>query len=401
MSPLGLAWANLSHHRVRTLIAVVGVGFAVLLIFMQFGFYGAVKKTATMLFDHLDFDLLVVSSEHQDLTRRRDIPRERLAQVRAVPGVRDALPMSMGAGAWRNPDVPRAWYETGPEPGSASSITILGVPPGSLNRMFRNSFDSPAAAEADGIALAELDTVLIDRLSRPEFGSYEFLRSLPPDPAGPRFNGMRVSVVGDFSLGSGFSWKGMLIASEETANRLTYRPADRITLGLIGLEPGADPEAVRSAILATLPTDVRVLTPDEAKGIETDYWIRGNTFGELAWAGVLLALVVGVIFLYQMMSADIRNQLSEYATAKALGYRPGYLRSVVLWQAALLAVLGYIPGILGAAVLYQFTAIQAGLPMALDPSVAVGVLILTVGMCVGSGLMAVRKVHSADPANLF
>ena len=31
----------------------------------------------------------------------------------------------------------------------------------------------------------------------------------------------------------------------------------------------------------------------------------------------------------------------------------------------------------------------------------VGVLVLTCGMCLASGLLAVRKVHTADPADLF
>ena len=54
-----------------------------------------------------------------------------------------------------------------------------------------------------------------------------------------------------------------------------------------------------------------------------------------------------------MMAADIRNMLPEYATVKALGYRPPYLTGVVLWQAVLLAVLGYVPGFVAALGLYS------------------------------------------------
>ena len=64
-------------------------------------------------------------------------------------------------------------------------------------------------------------------------------------------------------------------------------------------------------------------------------------------------MVVGVIFVYQMMAADIRNMLPEYATVKALGYRPPYLTGVVLWQAMLLALLGYVPGFVAALGLYS------------------------------------------------
>ena len=116
---------------------------------------------------------------------------------------------------------------------------------------------------------------------------------------------------------------------------------------------------------------------------------------------MILAVVVGIIFVYQMMAADIRNMLPEYATVKALGYRPPYLTGVVLWQAVLLAGFGYLPGFLTALGLYSVARKFGGIPTGMTVEVAVGVLVLTCGMCLASGLLAVRKVHSADPADLF
>lgn len=114
-----------------------------------------------------------------------------------------------------------------------------------------------------------------------------------------------------------------------------------------------------------------------------------------------LAVVVGVIFVYQMMAADIRNMLPEYATVKALGYRPPYLTGVVLWQALLLAVFGYVPGFVSALGLYYVASNFGGIPTVMTLEIAVGVFALTCGMCLASGLLAVRKVHTADPADLF
>ena len=87
--------------------------------------------------------------------------------------------------------------------------------------------------------------------------------------------------------------------------------------------------------------------------------------------------------------------------AKALGYEPSHLSATVLYQAVLLAFVGYLPGLLAAFVLYDVFGKGAGLPMRLSPFDAILVLVLTVGMCVGSGLVAVRKASKADPANLF
>ena len=85
---------------------------------------------------------------------------------------------------------------------------------------------------------------------------------------------------------------------------------------------------------------------------------------------MVLAVVVGVIFVYQMMAADIRNMLPEYATVKALGYRPPYLTGVVLWQAVLLAIFGYVPGFLAALGLYAAARKCGGIPTGMTSGIA-------------------------------
>jgi putative ABC transport system permease protein len=403
----GLAWRTLVHNRLRTLIAAIGVGFAVLLLFLQLGFYGAVGRTATMLFDHLRCDLVIVSSEHQDLTRVRDFPRGRLAQAREVPGVAAVTPLSIARGQWRNPNVHTHWWSRKTvEPGTVSLMFMVGVPPDQVGRAFRTgpehgTFPTPEDAETAGRKLTRLDTVLLDARARPEFGDYELFSTQPASEMAPELNQRRVEVVGACSIGTSFSWNGMLITSEETLSKVAYRSTEKVTFGLVELAPGADPVATKAALQTVLPPDVRVLTPEEAKDIETAYWVDGNNIGKVLWATVLLAVVVGVIFLYQMMASDVRNRLIEFATAKALGYRSADLSATVLWQAVLLALIGFVPGLAVSAVLYEVFGERAGLPMQIDPVHVVLVLVLTVGMCVGSGLVAVRKATVADPANLF
>jgi putative ABC transport system permease protein len=101
------------------------------------------------------------------------------------------------------------------------------------------------------------------------------------------------------------------------------------------------------------------------------------------------------------MAADIRNHLAEYATIKAIGYRNGYLFRVILWQASLLALVGFFPGLLATLGIYELTRQAARIPIGMTASRAVLVLLLTIGMCLVSGLLAIRKLRSADPADLF
>jgi putative ABC transport system permease protein len=414
MTPLALAWSNLRHKRTRTAIAASGVMFAVVLIFMELGLYGGVGYTASVLYENLRFDLLLLSSEYLDVSRPSEFPRARLAQARAVEGVADALPVTLGVGNWRLP-AREGWFGSFTPPGGVKAINVLGVPPQRMTDIFAvdrgRVFDSPADARAAGTRLAELDTFLFDVRSKPQFGRLEDMMALSPSgepvPGHPeyrnaiRLNGKRARIVGGFRLGTGFSWTGMLMCSEETFAEFTMKPRDLVTYGLITLKPGADAAQVQQKLKASLPSDVQVVTREEIGNQERRYWMRLTSIGQFLLVAVVLAVVVGVIFVYQMMAADIRNMLPEYATVKALGYRPPYLTAVVLWQALLLAVIGFIPGFFASLLLYYVARTVGGIPAEMTAMRAATVLALTGAMCLASGILAVRKVHTADPADLF
>ena len=205
MTPLALAWANLAHKRTRSALAAAGVAFAVVLIFMEIGLYGGVERTATMLFDKLHFDLLIVSSEYLDLSRPAGISRDRLAQARAANGVENVIPLSIGVGLWRQPSrrvLP--WQSPGPA-GIVSSISILAIPPAETPRAFvcgaGGAFRAYAEAQSNGERIARVDGFLFDRRAQPEFGTPASLQS---PTATVRLNGRRATVVGEFEIGSGF-----------------------------------------------------------------------------------------------------------------------------------------------------------------------------------------------------
>ena len=414
MTPLGLAWSNLVHKRTRTAVAAAGVAFAVALIFMELGMFGGVGRTATMLYDALRFDLVITSSEYTDVSKPSEFPRTRLAQTAAADGVAEVLPFSLGVGTWRKP-AQHTWLGR-TAPGGLGSIDVLGVPPGRVADVFAvdrgRVFPSRKVAQTEGEKITRLGAFLYDLRSKPEFGTLEDLLNVPEsgetlDPDHPeirnvvRLNGMRAEVVGAFELGTGFSWTGLWMCSEVTFSDYTMQRPDRVTFGLVTLRPGADIQTTRKELRAALPSDVRVLTREEIDEQERRYWMELTAVGQFLVVAVVLAIVVGVIFVYQMMAADIRGMLPEYATVKALGYRPPYLSGVVLWQAVLLAVIGYIPGLVASFGMYYVARTFGGIPTQMTAERVVVVLLMTCAMCLASGLLAVRKVHSADPADLF
>ena len=104
---------------------------------------------------------------------------------------------------------------------------------------------------------------------------------------------------------------------------------------------------------------------------------------------------------YQITYTDLSDQLPQYATLKAMGYRTGYLLRVVLEQAAFNALAGWVPAWLLSLLLYYIIGRLALLPLHMTASVTFLSLGLTLGMCLISAVIAVERVVTADPAEVF
>jgi putative ABC transport system permease protein len=372
-----LALRDLVHRPWRTVVVLAGLCLVLVLIFMQLGFYGILRANAVLLYDQLRFDLVLVSPEYVSLDRAGSFPRHRLAQALAVPAVEQALPLYVEFALWRNP-----------ETRLRVRIRVIG-----FNPLDRPLLLSDLDSQED--VLRENDTVLIDRRSRPECG---------PQETGVRteIKNHKVRIGGQFNLGTGFGANGTLLVSDQNFARLLgHSSLEAIQVGLVCLRPGADPHQAAQDLRAVLPADVRILTRPEIEQQEVHYWQERTPAGLMFGLGVFVAVTVGTALLYQVLASDVTKHRKELATLKALGYPDRSLAWVVLQKAGILAGLAYLPALALAAILYALTAQATGLPVHLDVGRAVQVLLLALMIGSGSGLVALRKIRSADPADLF
>jgi putative ABC transport system permease protein len=380
-----LAWRNLAHNKARTAVAVAGVAFAVVLIFMQLGFRGAVVSTATLIYDALEFDVLIRSVEYLHFADPRSFPRSRLHVAASTPGVAHVAPFYAQTNQWRNP-----------QNGSRRGLLVMGVSVG------QKAFRLPELHRQIE-KLTSPEFVLVDRKSRREFGPAQGEQFSDADLGVETNVGeARVRVVGHFALGAGLAADGALVTSDEGFVRLTPgQSVEWVSLGLVRVHPGANHEHVARQIDNVLPVDVEVMTRREVAERETRHWLRGTPIGLIFQMGVGISLIVGVAIVYQVLSSDVTAHLGEYATLKAMGYTDQKLARVVISQSLCLAILGFGPGLLAARVLYEVTSYYANIPIAMTWPRVAGVLLMTIAMCAASGVAALRKVWVADPAELF
>lgn len=401
-----LAWKNLVHNKVRTAVALAGVGFAVILMFMQLGFLGAVRKTATQIYDELEFDLMLRSPTYFHLTDPRTFPRERIYQAASLPEVQDAKAFYLGLTEWQAPQPENT--KPGDYQGEWRGIICMGTAP--ANPAFK-----PTEIREKVRRLTDSRFLLIDRKTKDDFGPRDGVQFGPQDIGVKTVLGKeRFEIVETFELGTGLAANGACITNPDGFAKACYwQPLHQVNFGLVSLAEGADLEGIRAELQELLgpiqengpptaiPADVEVLTRDEVRRREEQRWVEEMPLGQIFKLGVWVALFVGVAIVYQVLSTDIANMMGEYATLKAMGYTNGYLTSVVLHQSVLLALIGYVPSILISWGLYHLVSHYSGMPMAMSFTIALIVLGLAVVMCVVSGLAALRKLFQADPADLF
>ena len=378
-----LAWLLLSRQPARLAVALAGIAFAGILMFMQLGFRDGLFDASVTVHKLFDADLVLISPRTMSSIGMAGFPRRRLVQAMADPAVRGITPVNWNLLLWRNPQTR-----------STRSILVLGFEP--ADPLFT---DPSIAVKAKG--LSQKGRVLFDQLSRPEFGPiaswYNQGKVVETEVAGKR-----VRVADLVSLGASFGADGNMLTSRETFLKLMpSTPPGSIELGLIRLVPGTDIQAASRRIKALLPEDVKILTKQGFEEFEKNYWRSSTAIGFIFTLGSAMGFVVGCVIVYQILYSDVSDHLPEYATLMAMGYRLLGLLGVVAREALILAALGYLPAYISAQLLYGLVRSGTNLPVAMDPQRALLVFILILVMCLGSAAVAMRRLADADPAEIF
>ena len=385
---LPTALLQLRYQKIRLLVALLGVVFSVVIVFMQYGIRDALYDSAVRFYQGLQGDCFLISPRSTALVNMGAFSERRLLQTLALEEVELVSPIYLEQGQWKNPSTKKYWR----------NIFVFGVD------LRHQVVDFPGVRENQA-KLQLPDVVLFDRKSRSEFGpivtEFEQQGSVTTEIES-RGSNRQIEVVGLFELGTSFGSDGNLITSHLNFLRIfSSRPPGFINVGLIKLKPGTDVISFRNKLRKYLPQDVRVFSKQELIDFEKNYWKSSTAIGFIFSLGVTLGLLVGVVVVYQILYTNVSEHLAEYATLKAMGYRHSYLLSLIFQQALFIAVLGYIPGFLLTVIAYEFAQDMTLLPFAMTFNRAVLVLVGTMLMCLVSGASAVKKLRSADPADIF
>jgi putative ABC transport system permease protein len=405
-----LALRNVVHGGKRSLAAISGVAFSLTMVLLQLGFLEAVKITAANNFEQVDFDIVLLSPRYEQFYAAGFFPRERLTQARTAAAVLGAAPMYATFNLWRCPAYPESrsgsdrdgepspgplerWLRGArlPRPLQRRELFVMGI------NLDENPFQEPVRGriEAAKDLLRLENRVLLNEQSHPDFGWQ--IRDQVRDW---ELGSQAVTLAGGFPMLRGFAADSTVICGDLNFLALCRFPPDQVSFGFLKVREGAV-AAVRDELRALLPPDVEPLTRAEILARETDHWVNQTSTGQLFAFGVLVAMVVATVVVYQVLSNDVREHLPEYATLKAMGYSPSRLARVVVEQSLIYMVISYFFALVLALVVYRATQELAGIPMRLTAQNLLITLLLAIVVGFLSGFLSLSKLRGAQPAELF
>jgi putative ABC transport system permease protein len=291
--------------------------------------------------------------------------------------------MYMAQGRFRNP-----WDKL------EFPVSIYGIDP--REPMMDLPGMDPYAAE-----LQLQDRILFDGLSRKNYGPVlGFLQR--EGQLDVEINLRKMRIIGAINVGISINTDGNLYMAPANFLRLfPERQPGSVDVGLIRLKPGADAERVRQALKPLVNNEARVLTKDELVQMEIAFIRENAPIDFIFGMGAAVGFFVGFVVVYQILYTEVTNHLPQYATLKAMGFSDRYLLRVVFSQAMMLSLLGYFPGFFMAIGLYRVATRAIQMQFYMTTERALLVFALTVVMCCMSAAMAIRRLRTADPAEVF
>ena len=379
---LPIGWLQLTHKRSRFAAALAGVAFANVLVFVQLGLMNSMGTATLRPYAFFEADIMISAG---DANAHRGGRERRPAMDAAGDG---------GPGRAGGNGSLRRERELGPGR-DGHRLTTFGIDPA------QPAFVA-AEVTADLALLQVQNAVILDRLAR-GLSREEAAAIRPQTPVTFEAQGRTLTALDTFAGGGGFGGDGFMLVSDQTflglfPERASAAP-DHI---LLRLRPGADVEAAVTRLreLISDPT-LRIRSYAEAAAEDLRYQQTQRPTGVIFGFGVLIGVLVGLVIVYQVLSADVADHMREYATFKAMGYGPRFFLGVVFEEALILGVLGFVPGVaIGTGILALMGKVTT-LPLSMSWSMALMVFVGTILFSALSGAIATRRLAAADPADLF
>jgi putative ABC transport system permease protein len=371
---VSLARKNLLHDRLRFVITVSGVAFAVTLVLVQVGLFMGLLAKATVTIEHSAADVWVTSKETPNVDFAHTFPETNVLRVRGIAGVARADNLIV---QFMNIQLPNG-AEEGSLVYALDDFRAWNLPwrvnEGNVDDLKRGAY------------------VLMDRSAERRYGPFrvgEYREML----------GRRFKIIGTTSEAQSFTTAPVIFMDFKNAQQQLETLQGKTQYVLVKLAPGADAARVVAEIKRRLPYN-DVHTKQEWAARSRAYWIVSTGLGMNMGITVFLGVLVGIVVVAQTLYTSAVEHVKEFGTVKAIGGSNWDIYRILGEQAVIAAVVGFAFG--GAlSLLMRPLMAKLYLNVLVSPAFAAAVFVGTVVMCLGAAMLSFRRVGGIDPALVF
>ena len=371
-----LALKIILYDKIRSLITLVGVVFAVALIFTQLGIYLGLMETASVIIDHTAGDIWVTSKNSKNFDFSQPFPEHNIYKVLSVEGVKDAENLIV------------VWNIMKQKEGGTEQIEVVGYNPDTgIGGPWRMREGHLRAVKNGNYAI--LDRSSMRRLGGFEVGQYR------------EVGNRRLQISGISEGAKSFTTAPIIFTSYGVAQSLRglVPPGNTVFIVAEVIE-GYPIKKVVARLKDIFFNKLDVYTKAEFSRKTRLYWTIETGVGFSFLITILICFLIGMLIVGQTIYNSTMEYLKEFGTMKAIGATNFDIYKIVFAEAFINAVFGYITGLtitLVSVRIYQATEMVFSLKV----WVAVLVFILTLLMCFVAAFISVRKIRKIDPAMVF
>ncbi|NES76633.1 MULTISPECIES: FtsX-like permease family protein [Okeania] len=410
-----IARKNLLEDIPRFIVAQAGILFAVSLVTIQTGILNGFARSTTLLIDKSNADIWIASNEMVNFELTDPLLYGQLNQAKTIEGVQRAEALILGSVRWR------------PQNGEMSPLMVVGFNPDGqlfnpgkviegnvrdLKQPFSVMADQSRLSSmlAEGVGTMAIAGSLPAKLVAVTKGTQSIVSSTllftSLENANTYISAGINAEVNCKVVGAGNLQCTKVVEKKDPTQKLEETPApknlevaDPIAYILVKAKPGEDLQVLKQKIEEAMPA-TNAYTKNELSEKTRFFWLARTNIGLVLGMGAVVGVIVGIVVVAQILYSSVSDHLKEFGTLKAMGASDQELYAVIVEQAIWMAVLGYLPGMLVCLGLSTWVA-SKGIIILITPLSALGVLGITVFMCVGSAFFAIQKVTRIDPAIVF
>lgn len=359
--------------RLKLLGTLFGVVFAVVLGNFQVGTFLALAYKNRMFVENAQVDVWITPPGTRQFQGGKPLNDSQLNRARATEGVAWAEPLLMQTAQLQLPN------------GGSEPVTLIGT---KAPRYAGGPWNLVKGETRD---LNQPDAVIFEDAEREKFGGLNegSLREL---------SGHKVQAVG-------FTW-GLLpfapayaFAEQDLAREILKVKPDQHTFIMVGVAPGADPDAVAQRLQALLP-ETRVMTRAVYMHEIIVYLIFATQIGLSFGTSTLMGLIVGLITVALSMFSSVVDNMRAFGMLKAIGSTNVDLAMLLFVQAIVYGLLGSLIGLGAIAGMVSGMRNPQLTPIVLPAALALTVVMM-VAVCLVASVLALLRLRKLEPAMVF